>query len=59
VRDPAELLEIVPLAFQLAESGRPGPVAVDVPKDVQNATIDVRDWPEPGARRPLRPARML
>jgi len=26
-------------------------VAIDVPKDVQNATIDVRDWPEPG--RPL------
>jgi acetolactate synthase-1/2/3 large subunit len=52
VRDPAELLEIVPLAFQLAESGRPGPVAVDVPKDVQNATIDVRDWPEPGGPTP-------
>ena len=51
VREPAELLELVPLAFQLAESGRPGPVAIDVPKDVQNATIDVRDWPEPG--RPL------
>jgi len=24
VRHPAELLDIVPLAFQLAESGRPG-----------------------------------
>jgi len=43
VRHPAELLDIVPLAFQLAESGRPGPVAIDVPKDVQNATIDVVD----------------
>ena len=48
VRHPAELLEIVPLAFQLAESGRPGPVAIDVPKDVQTATIDVSSWPEPG-----------
>jgi acetolactate synthase-1/2/3 large subunit len=48
VRHPAELLEIVPLAFQLAESGRPGPVSIDVPKDVQNAAIDVDRWPEPG-----------
>jgi acetolactate synthase-1/2/3 large subunit len=48
VRHPAELLEVVPLAFQLAESGRPGPVAIDVPKDVQNATTDVSTWPEPG-----------
>ena len=48
VRDAAELLEIVPLAFQLAESGRPGPVAIDVPKDVQNAAIEVHDWPAPG-----------
>ena len=55
VRHPAELLEIVPLAFQLAESGRPGPVAIDVPKDVQNATIDVSAWPEPGGRVPVPP----
>ena len=48
VRHPAELLEVVPLAFQLAESGRPGPVAIDVPKDVQNAAADVEDWPDPG-----------
>jgi acetolactate synthase-1/2/3 large subunit len=53
VRHPAELLDIVPLAFQLAESGRPGPVAIDVPKDVQNATIDVGDWPEPGRPVPV------
>jgi acetolactate synthase-1/2/3 large subunit len=52
VRSAAELLEVVPLAFQLAESGRPGPVAVDVPKDVQNATVDVRAWPAPGRPRP-------
>lgn len=52
VRSAAELLEIIPLAFQLAESGRPGPVLVDVPKDVLNATIDVRDLPEPGRGMP-------
>jgi acetolactate synthase-1/2/3 large subunit len=55
VRHPDELLEIVPLAFQLAESGRPGPVAIDVPKDVQNATTDVHDWPEPGRPAPAPP----
>ena len=55
VRSAAELLEVVPLAFQLAESGRPGPVAIDVPKDVQNAAIDVGALPEPGKRQPLAP----
>jgi len=55
VRDVAELLEIVPLAFELAESGRPGPVAVDVPKDVQNATLELREWPAPGRPRPAPP----
>jgi acetolactate synthase I/II/III large subunit len=48
VRSAAELLGVIPLAFQIAESGRPGPVAVDVPKDVLNETIEVENWPEPG-----------
>jgi acetolactate synthase I/II/III large subunit len=48
VRSATELLEVVPLAFQLAESGRPGPVAIDVPKDVLNATIEIDNLPEPG-----------
>src|SRR5262245_764953 len=34
-RSPAELLDIVPEAFRIAASGRPGPVVIDVPKDVQ------------------------
>ena len=55
VRDPAELLEVVPLAFHLAESGRPGPVAIDVPKDVQVAAAAVDTWPEPGAPAPIPP----
>ena len=55
VRDPAELLDVVPLAFQLAESGRPGPVAIDVPKDVQVARTDVRAGPEPGGPAPIAP----
>ncbi len=55
VRNAAELLDIVPLAFQLAESGRPGPVAIDVPKDVQNAAIEINTLPEPGRRQQLPP----
>ncbi len=51
VRTAAELLEVVPLAFTLAESGRPGPVLIDVPKDVLNATIEVETLPAPGGRR--------
>ena len=35
VKDPLELLEAIPLAFDIAVSGRPGPVLIDVPRDVQ------------------------
>jgi acetolactate synthase-1/2/3 large subunit len=35
VRRAEELLDIIPEAFRIAESGRPGPVLIDVPKDVQ------------------------
>lgn len=45
VRSARELLEVIPLAFYLAESGRPGPVLVDVPKDVQLQEIEVKHWP--------------
>jgi len=48
VRTAAELLEVIPEAFRVAGSGRPGPVLVDVPKDVQNQVIEFEVWPEPG-----------
>lgn len=51
IRSPAELLEIIPLAFTLAESGRPGPVAIDIPKDVFTAKHTITAWPAPGGRR--------
>jgi len=50
VRSVSELLETLPAAFRIAESGRPGPVSVDVPKDVLNASLDIESWPEPGRR---------
>ena len=34
VRDPRDMASIVAEAFYIAQSGRPGPVLIDVPKDV-------------------------
>jgi acetolactate synthase-1/2/3 large subunit len=55
VRSPGELLEVIPDAFRIAASGRPGPVLVDVPKDVQTREVEFASWPEPG--RPDAPPR--
>jgi acetolactate synthase-1/2/3 large subunit len=38
VKDPAELAATVEEAFRIATHGRPGPVVVDIPKDVQVAS---------------------
>ncbi len=40
VKDPAELAGIVREAFQIATTGRPGPVVIDIPKNVQVATAN-------------------
>jgi len=36
ITDPEQLEATVRTAFEIARSGRPGPVVIDVPKDVQN-----------------------
>src|ERR671933_1327164 len=41
-RTPGEIPETVKKAFYISESGRPGPVLVDIPKDVQQATADMK-----------------
>jgi acetolactate synthase-1/2/3 large subunit len=38
VKDPAELAATIDEAFEIATTGRPGPVVVDIPKNVQVAT---------------------
>jgi acetolactate synthase I/II/III large subunit len=39
VTDPQRLEATVRTAFEIARSGRPGPVVIDIPKDVQNASL--------------------
>ncbi len=43
VKDPADLAATVDEAFQIATTGRPGPVLIDVPKDVQIATAAMHE----------------
>lgn len=40
VTDVADLAEVIHEAFYIARSGRPGPVLIDLPKDVQIAATD-------------------
>ena len=40
-----DLADSVREAFQIAKSGRPGPVLIDIPKDVQVATYDYEPQP--------------
>lgn len=42
VKEPEQLPAIVKKAFLLASSGRPGPVLIDLPKDVAQAKIDFK-----------------
>ena len=43
VKSAKELIRAVPLAFAIAESGRPGPVLIDVPRNVQAELCEVPD----------------
>src|SRR5246127_3521570 len=54
VTDPTKLERTMRTAFEIARSGRPGPVVVDIPKDVQNWEGAFRGeglLPIPGFRR--------
>jgi acetolactate synthase I/II/III large subunit len=48
VRSAKELLEVIPEAFRIAGSGRPGPVLIDIPKDVQMEQVTFDQWPTMG-----------
>ena len=56
VTDPARLEATVRTAFEIARSGRPGPVVIDVPKDIQNYSGSFQGaglLPIPGYRKRL------
>ncbi len=42
LKDPAKLPQVVKSAFHIASTGRPGPVLIDIPKDVAQARINFK-----------------
>ncbi len=54
VKDPADLATIVDEAFHIATAGRPGPVVIDIPKDVQ---VGLAPWAGAGKSAPQRRTR--
>jgi acetolactate synthase I/II/III large subunit len=56
VRRPEDLPHVMKEAFRIARSGRPGPVLVDIPRDVQEGKADLKLLPrDPEAERPPAP----
>jgi acetolactate synthase-1/2/3 large subunit len=57
VKDVSQLAETIKKAFYIASSGRPGPVVVDIPKDVTDPGIKVPyEYPRAIAMRSYNPA---
>ncbi|MCQ2468215.1 MAG: biosynthetic-type acetolactate synthase large subunit [Ruminococcus sp.] len=53
VKDINELADTLRMAFKIAKSGRPGPVLVDIPKDVQKALCEYEPNKQPVIPYPL------
>lgn len=53
VSNVEELADSIREAFQIAKSGRPGPVLIDVPKDVQMALCEYEPKSAPAEKKPL------
>jgi acetolactate synthase-1/2/3 large subunit len=60
VQNAKDIARIVKEAFHLASTGRPGPVLIDVPKDIQNTLVPNADYDVamdlPGYRLPAPPS---
>ncbi|ODU01178.1 MAG: acetolactate synthase, large subunit, biosynthetic type [Planctomycetes bacterium SCN 63-9] len=59
VQDARDLTRVVKEAFHLANTGRPGPVLIDLPKDIQNTLVNNPDFDVamdlPGYKLPAEP----
>ncbi|HPS01918.1 MAG TPA: biosynthetic-type acetolactate synthase large subunit [Candidatus Sumerlaeota bacterium] len=55
VRSVEDLPRVLKEAFYIANSGRPGPVVVDVPKDIQQAVLENYEYPKTVDIRSYRP----
>src|SRR5262249_59011649 len=60
VQNARDIARIVKEAFHIAATGRPGPVLIDVPKDIQNTLVANPDYDVPmdlpGYRLPAPPS---
>jgi acetolactate synthase-1/2/3 large subunit len=57
VKDVRDMAEIMKKAFHIARTGRPGPVVVDIPKDVSFKRVAYTGYPESVAMRSYNPVR--
>ncbi len=57
VKDARDLAETMKKAFHIARSGRPGPVVVDIPKDVSFNKVPYHGYPESVEMRAYNPVR--
>ena len=55
LRDPNKARATIKRAFSIAMQGRPGPVYIDLPKDMQQADITVEDWHIGGGSPTMKP----
>jgi len=55
VKDADDIPRIMKEAFHIAATGRPGPVLIDIPIDVQNSSISKFKYPEEIALRTYKP----